>query len=72
MLLPSPGWDAQGYRQQLLFPLSNLSQYRQGLLLVLFQGFLLESFQVFWDVRSCKLIDRLRYQTRKQNFLLCY
>lgn len=53
-------------------PSSLLSLYRQRLLLVLFQCFLLELFEVFWDVRSCKLIDGLGYQMRKQNHLLCH
>lgn len=53
-------------------PSSLLSLHRQRLLLVLFQCFLLELFEVFWDVCSCKLIDRLGYQTGKQNRLLCH
>lgn len=53
-------------------PPPDLPRRGQGLPSVLFQGFLPESFEVFRDARSCKLIDRLRYQTRKQNFLLCY
>lgn len=44
---------------------------RQRLLLVLFQRFLLELFEVFWDVCSCKLIDRLGYQMRKQILSFC-
>lgn len=69
-----PGWAGMLGAADSSFsflPPSLLSLCRQRLLLVLFQCFLLELFEVFWDVCSCQLIDRLGYQMRKQNRLLC-
>lgn len=69
-----PGWAGMLSAADSSFsflPPSLLSLCRQRLLLVLFQCFLLELFEVFWDVCSCQLIDRLGYQMRKQNRLLC-
>lgn len=58
MLHPWLGWDLHAWPGCSVL-LTAASPSPSSLLLVLFQCFLLELFEVFWDVCSCKLIDRL-------------
>lgn len=55
---PGLGWDLHAWPGCSVL-LTAASPSPSSLLLVLFQCFLLELFEVFWDVCSCKLIDRL-------------